>query len=313
VSNIPEWFTTIANDCAASEAHIVEHQRQPMDPCFLESAVFTTSFAGLAKARSVPLVMQSAERSSRDNDGWYGSWKELSARIELNEGSSEVAQMIERSCEAAEASATFGSAWHFDVAGDYPVVPLAIGGDPMSMRRKSPKRHDGGLLTVFVPMTCSAAVQGDDFAEILALILASLRAISIFRPVQIVAYTALDAVIQIRKSRGAAFFKFPVSLQYSDFKGLALLADPTICRNGVMNLLFAHKAGYQGQWPWNFQPDTERSHKLQREALGVAAEDVYIPPLFGRASEREKIVGQLEQAMRMCGVSMDLVNRLQPK
>lgn len=222
---------------------------------------------------------------------WERGWKDLRTDAELLRGDAAVAKDIARSMAKIDCPDSEQRTWGMAPAGAYPIVPVALGGDPCSMRYRTTEASHAAPLRVFFPLLCSSKIKVQEFAGSLADVIAALRILADHRPVELIGYggtgfapkdTAMGSPTKGLHD-GAIFTTFPIPMDYSDLRAAALFADASIGRSIVLamhNAMGRTRIG--APWPWEANPLHEVSIRHTKMALGLQDDDVLIPPLFGR-------------------------------
>lgn len=166
--------------------------------------------------------------------------------------------------------------WIPDVAGAYPIVPEFLQGVPECMRRRQSVESDAAPIRLFVNVTVSSGVEIDALRKRGAALAALAMRLSEIRPVEM--YACWGVETNSKNHIGAVRISTaPVSASEVYF----LTADPAFCRNISFAAMCtgtnpaATSAGHIG-WAFGCTPDSSRYTELQREALGLEPQDVYL-------------------------------------
>lgn len=252
------------------------------------------------------------EMSSRRDD-WSRDWSDMRADFVECRGDAAIAKQIEELTTSLAANASTTSAWTMAPAGAYPIVPIALGGDPDSMRQRIQTTSQGAPLRVYVPLTCSAGIGNKQYARLLAQVIAALRCLSERRPVELIAYAGLNLnefegeLLAPRHSgqTGAIFMTVPIEFQYGDFSKLAVWCDTAIGRTVCMAIAHTAGEGYYGQWPWALFPESMGIHELTKQALGAGEHDLVIPSACS-SGDIDRAITNIMNILKAEGIEIDL-------
>lgn len=241
-------------------------------------------------------------RDKRASD-WMRKWAgDFRKEVATGRGDALIADRIARGTARVAATATMLPAWEMAPAGAYPIVPAAIGGDPFSMRSRTLTASEQAPIKVWLPLTCSASVSSEEFAELLAEVQAAMVSISQCRPVELVGYTSLDCYLHGRTS--AFVMTCPIPSAFEDYRALAVWCDASIGRNVAMAIVYAFDVGFAGKWGWRAGPQEPATIARMRECLGADEMDVFIPPVFGGSRETSNLRKLLSEAAARSGVEL---------
>lgn len=252
---------------------------------------------------------------------WQRKWTDLRNDAVLMRGDAQIARRIDDALAIVECPPSAQRTWGMAPAGAYPIVPVALGGDPCSMRYRTTEASHSAPLRVFYPLVCSSKVKAEQFADTLAALMAGLRMLADRRPVELIGYggTGFTSRNSWRGSRtdgqhdAGCFTAFPIPIDFGDSRGAAMFADASIGRTiliAMHNAMGRTKIG--APWPWDRSPIDEVGIRHTKMALGLQDDDVLIPPLFGRDgidAARQAMV----DAAAMSGVELTLPGAEEPQ
>lgn len=242
-------------------------------------------------------------------DNWQTPWSRFRPIVQQLRGADHLAARIESSLARMEAPPSTTQTWAMAPAGAYPIVPVALGGDPCSMRYRTEEATHTAPLRVYYPLICSTAVKEEQYADVLSDILGALRMLSDRRAVELIGYGGnAFSSDDVRKANGVQncgqFTTFPIPIDFGDSRAAALFADVSIGRTLLMGIHFSNgRTRSSGPWPWDVPPHEPHIIRDTRAALGLAEDDILIPPLFGR-SGIETVRKHLVEAAALSGIEL---------
>ena len=295
-----DWVETLAKNASAS---ICYSKLTRTNGAAANAVTLECSTAGVVAARD-------HYGGSDSRDSWAGSWSSTRKWLVTGSGDKKRADKIEKRMASLSAGATLAPRWAKDVGGYFPCVADAIGGSPRSMRRKKLAASDGGSITVFFPLNCSAAVSQDDFTELMCEVSSALCALATQRTVRLVCYGSLDCELPAEHTaNGAAdacFWKIPVDVQYLDARLLSVWSTVSVGRTVLMEIMRASGSGYSGNWPWRLWPSADGEMSLYRAALGATEQDMVIPPIYNGTAALKEIRAAFKSHMESVGLHMEV-------
>lgn len=261
------------------------------------------------------VALRDACHPVRFESGWRRGWAgDYRTAVVEGRGDEALAKLIQTRSAKLAVGVTTASSWELAPAGAYPIVPMAIGGDPFCMRRKTESAAETAPVRVYLPLSCSCAIKPEEFAGVMADCLAAIVAMSEVRPVELVGYGSLEGNAEMtdnygnKSGIGAVFITVPIEYRFGDYAGLATWADVSLGRTVFFAICQDLGTGYEGQWPWSVPPvrmAAESGFAEYRMAMGLSDEDVLIPPLYGKDGIQVARKVMMDAAAA-CGITIDL-------
>lgn len=230
---------------------------------------------------------------------WTGeSWDEAIRRAKFGDTTyvSEAEKMLEDIVLHIEAETW---EWAADVAGCRPSIPDAIAGMPTSMRRKVYVESEKSLVKIVVDTTSSASIPKECLARRGTAILALAMVISRTRPVELFVMTAgsgEENTYARRHTRRRKYIRpvhdYTKAVHTNVVRVGTSPLDMAIACNALTSVGMARGIGYSLlreslpttgiKWAWNIHPtgsDEDTYSRRMKEALGLGARDVFMPPI----------------------------------
>lgn len=163
-----------------------------------------------------------------------------------------------------------------DVAGAYPIVPEAMAGYPLCMRRATYVQHTAAPLKLFTCVGVNGGVSNTQLVNRGIAILALAMKLSEMRPVELWVFDSNDAY---KRVGGAQYHCVKVDCAPMDMAtAVFLLCDPGVPRTLMFSA--ADENGFDGRWGWGadggMYPGEPRYDKAERIALGATPDDLVI-------------------------------------
>lgn len=168
-----------------------------------------------------------------------------------------------------------------DVCGSYPIVPEAIAGYPLSMRRRVEMESDSAEIHVYVNITCSMSEGKDTFVKRGTAVLALVWALSRIRPVSLYVMSTLDGP-NFGEDENVTVCKIntqPLDLATACYA----LTSPGFLRNVCFTYAerISPLGGFAGSWPQGYNHrDPDKYHAGLRQRLGAPKDSLFIRPVF---------------------------------
>lgn len=299
------WIATLDDACwTRTQLRLADDGRENRLPP-RHTAVTYCTVADLVRGRN-RFTDRQAHRDEKTS--WCRPWSALRKDMEVGRGEDDIAQRIAAATSSMEVTDTEVPQWCRDVAGDWPMIPAAIGGDPFSMMRRAKTRAEAGAVRVFLPLTCSTAVKASDFATVLISIVAALRALASQRPVELWVYSTIGCNLSKWGGRGGQadchMFVSQIDIAYGDAHALALWCDLSVGRQAIQGTLLACDSGFVTAWGWQEYPTEKHYINRVRDALDLGPNDVALAPLYGASSDIRKAEDAMRALCAECGVTL---------
>ena len=165
--------------------------------------------------------------------------------------------------------------------GGFCVVPEAMQGYPLAMRRMQRTESDGHPLRVSVCVTSSAGVDCETLARRGAAILSLCMALESVRPISLQIHCELSGADETRTTLVTC--KIPTA-PLSLAQACHLLTHQSIHRRAMFDLATKYNRSWH-QWPRGFvggsATDADTPYRIGiRDQLGFTADDLVIPPVY---------------------------------
>lgn len=166
--------------------------------------------------------------------------------------------------------------------GGYAVIPEAINGYPLSMRRMVPNEDDGKPIRVYVCNTCSGGVEASHMMKRGIAVLALVMELQKFRPVELFCITTLgtnysnDWIAAVKTKLTTT----PLNLAEASH----VLTHISVERGMGYQLAYALVNG-NGRWPKGFDFSNQHGKRTGyaqkiRDYFGMTDDDIYLPPTW---------------------------------
>lgn len=196
--------------------------------------------------------------------------------------------------------------WKSDVAGEIPIVPSFVSGDPACMRYRTRSLKLTTPIRIFAPASTQAGVTNEEFAAYTGATLGAIMAMSRVRPVELRMFTAVKARKDSSDNgQGGSFITWKIPTNYFTSAFAAKMANMSVGTNIGCSSPASKKLGFCGQFHFAMQPHCEESMDLTRQALRLEEQDVLLPEINCAKSWYDQI-DDIVKCATESGIQMDL-------
>lgn len=212
--------------------------------------------------------------------------------------------IIERSLAKIE-SLNEESLWKRDVAGEIPIVPSFISGDPACMRYRTRSSSVTAPVRVFAPASTQAGVTSDQFAFYTGATLGAVLAIARTRPVELHMFSAVEATAKDPGRSAGSFIVWKIPTDYFSVDFAASMSDMSVGTAIGCHSLASKALGFFGNFHFSMKPQCQVSMDLTRQALQLDEQDVLLPEVNRAVNWDEQLKNILDCA-KESGITMNL-------
>ena len=265
----------------------------------------TAGPARLIEFESATELLQARSKCS-DDKGWGGSCTKQRNALLDGDVDKDLVNMIDAAYARMSAAITMGEGYEMAPAGSYPLVPAAIAGDPMAMRRRVMRPEASAPVRIWLPVSTSCGLTQERYSEVITLAAAAAISLSESRPLSVMTYSCMDG----KKGRGgkkseAIFITCPIEVEAIDAKALAAWCDIYVGRLVHMSITKTIEDTWSGLWGWCQYPSDSSYDKSIREALEMPDEDILIPSAFNRSTVKN-FMTRIGELAKQSGATLDM-------